>query len=432
VNRNLPSWLLLSSLCLLIPSPRPAAAFAEDLCYLPAGAGLVNCGDVRCVPGDDSLRCRTNALVQAARTLPITTGGRSMVHTDATFYLAQAVGFTAEEAYWIAAYDEATDLGQYVPHSQEGVPLVDVEACAESTTAPPECGLVTAVIDGVSRLNVPTGGAFFHFVLVHTGTDPTPLPGIDGRHPDPEDAFAEIRLANLRRWVYGLGPNCVAGITAESPDGDHASADRCFERADGRTPVVEAEFAILGVGPTIAPDVALGEQVVQQADGASADVLASDLARITGADREDAARLGIYLHALQDRISHARCLDASTLTGPFAEGADFVNGTDAKECAAPLHLLRHVWEVGSRQAPLEEADRTLEAALGATWDELLAYAEARGFASGRAARPRFRRRVLSLLRRTLQVEDPQGRVDAVVEGFARLGGFAPMPGHGGS
>lgn len=46
--------------------------------------------------------------------------GRSMVHADSTYFIAQALGYRADVAYWITAYNEVTDYTQYKPLDQCG------------------------------------------------------------------------------------------------------------------------------------------------------------------------------------------------------------------------------------------------------------------------------------------------------------------------
>ena len=46
--------------------------------------------------------------------------GRSMVHADSTYFIALALGYRSDVAYWIAAYNEVTDYAQYVPIDQCG------------------------------------------------------------------------------------------------------------------------------------------------------------------------------------------------------------------------------------------------------------------------------------------------------------------------
>ncbi len=55
------------------------------------------------------------AFLRYAYTLRQPLGGRSLVHTDSTYIIARKVGFSVRDAYWIAAYSEATDLGTFVP-----------------------------------------------------------------------------------------------------------------------------------------------------------------------------------------------------------------------------------------------------------------------------------------------------------------------------
>ena len=40
-----------------------------------------------------------------------------------TYLLAQSVGFSATDAYWIAAYDEAADLGSFAPRDNDSQPF---------------------------------------------------------------------------------------------------------------------------------------------------------------------------------------------------------------------------------------------------------------------------------------------------------------------
>jgi hypothetical protein len=45
-----------------------------------------------------------------------------MLHADATYFLAQALGFRSDVAYWIAAYNEVADLNRYAPIDQSKRP----------------------------------------------------------------------------------------------------------------------------------------------------------------------------------------------------------------------------------------------------------------------------------------------------------------------
>jgi hypothetical protein len=145
----------------------------------------------------------------------------------------------------------------------------------------------------------------------------------------------------------------------------------------------------------------------------------------------DEARLGIYLHALQDRVSHHVCGDDSHLTGPYTPMGprtdDFVSNMQSSECTQQLHVLRHAWETGVPQSSVPARDRTTAAALAVTWDELSAYARTRGFLRPDAASARDR--VLAALVTAIEVADAAARVRSIRDvGCAE--GATPMPGHG--
>jgi hypothetical protein len=48
-------------------------------------------------------------------------GGRSLVHSDSTYLMAQIIGYTPWQAYQIAIYNEATDQSDYVPFDQSPI-----------------------------------------------------------------------------------------------------------------------------------------------------------------------------------------------------------------------------------------------------------------------------------------------------------------------
>src|SRR5262245_41013875 len=104
--------------CLLL-APATANAFLEDIC-LPRRGGKGE--PTRCVRADCA------QLLSANRACPTQLAdfafiqpGRSMIHADSTYFIAQALGFRADVAYWIAAYDEVTDYAKYEPIDQCGV-----------------------------------------------------------------------------------------------------------------------------------------------------------------------------------------------------------------------------------------------------------------------------------------------------------------------
>ncbi|HEX3765398.1 MAG TPA: hypothetical protein VHW23_42175, partial [Kofleriaceae bacterium] len=158
----------------LIP-PRDAHAFAEDLCYAPGGGPLADCGPLPevCRPaGTDTAVCKAALIVAVARQRNASDGGRSSVHTDVTFLLAQAVGFSATDAYWIAAYDESADLGGFEIRDNDSLPVGGG-------------ALATADVSGLVRTDAMSGGVLLHVIAPYNHGLATPPPGIDGLHPDP-------------------------------------------------------------------------------------------------------------------------------------------------------------------------------------------------------------------------------------------------------
>ncbi|NVB41364.1 hypothetical protein G6O69_26235 [Pseudenhygromyxa sp. WMMC2535] len=405
-----------------------AHAFAEDLCYLDEAnvsegeSRLVHCAPVpaACAPGESTAVCTTGVMaamgVIRAQLDDEGNNGRSMVHTDATYYLAALVGFDIDSAYWVAAYDEAADLGQYTPRDRNG------DLIADPT-------LVTATIDGVTRTNRDSGGVFYHIHPPHTGTTQAPI-AVDGLHPEVNDPDVEVTLANIRRWVYDFGLACTAGLTEVSSAGDYATGEDCFSALIGNNRV-RSSLSLFG-DAELPFSPLLGEQIVETSTG----LLASEIDQVVDPEglhpeRVGLAKLGIYLHTLADRVSHHICTDDSYLAGPYHALAqpNFYSMMDGPECLQTLHLIRHAWEVGVPQDQLPAADQTTQAALTAVYDELFAYAEYNGFAAQGADDTVLRDDLVADLVYALEYTDPDERVDAMVE-FGCLNGIEPMPGHG--
>ncbi len=122
---------------LLVASPPKARAFAEDVCYTP-GAPPHSCAPLpfACPPSDahDPI-CGARAFFRYGYTLRQPLGGRSLVHTDSTYIMARKIGFSLQDAYWIAAYSEATDLGTFRPRDMRGNPVPNVAALTTRESA---------------------------------------------------------------------------------------------------------------------------------------------------------------------------------------------------------------------------------------------------------------------------------------------------------
>jgi hypothetical protein len=128
---------------------------------------------------------------------------------------------------------------------------------------------------------------------------------------------------------------------------------------------------------------------------------------------------------LADRISHHVCGDHSVISGPTAAG--FVVNLTNNECAQPIHLLRHAWETGTDPALLAPQDRTTPAMLQSVYQELVAFARARGVlrpgADTAAAQAGY---ALPVLRALEQVAAPD-RITAL-DAVSCAHGLAPLPG----
>src|SRR5262249_29618034 len=139
---------------------------------------------------------------------------RSMIHADCVNLLAQAVGFSADDANWISAYGEVPDYGQFEPTDMTGQPL-------DRGAYPP------ARLDGFERTSFTTGGALFHFVPLYNGGSAAPPAGVDGLHPSTEAPSTEYFVAHVRDWAMaGSGASpllCTGGLTNQSDGGDYAT-----------------------------------------------------------------------------------------------------------------------------------------------------------------------------------------------------------------
>ncbi|MFC4604523.1 hypothetical protein [Rhodococcus kronopolitis] len=397
--------LALFTAAAVVAVPPPAAhAFAEDVCYPEEGAPAQNCGPLPPVcPLDDpdAPLCGLQAFALYGYTLQRPLGGRSLVHTDSTYIIARTVGFSERDAYWIAAYDEATDLGSFAPRDADGRLVPDAAA------------LTTRDIDGLVRTHFATGGFLFHFLPTMRGpSDPQP----DGLRPDAEDPAHEVMLTHLRRWAMA-GPSsavplCTGGFTAPSAAGDYATGATCY--GDGQPAQIHGEYAV--EAPLAIPfDNETGQQVI------SGDVRSGQFDSWIGENSWN-ARTGIYLHALGDRISHRACTDAATITPPSPERPEFRIDLNVPTCDQGPHAIRHEYETGVDFAGVEPGDRTTEATLSMVYDELVDFARARGTLDERATLPATKAELVTNgLVPALQVRGPVERLTAVTEVGCRAG-----------
>jgi len=378
---------LIAVTALLTFTALPTQAFLEDLC-LPRNANqpkLTWCIQPSCPgPAHPNRACPAQTL-EFATIKP----GRSMVHADSTYFIAQALGYRADVAYWIAAYDEVTDYGQYLPIDQCGV---------QASTSNSGKNYISAAFNGFVRTNMNTDGPLDHYVVSFSpngqGTDVHgamgvqslyplhyPLPG----YPEHIDDTYQKTLANLRAWAMlptrDPGLLCTVGLT----DGD-----KCVEGTiNGTVPLIMRSTRGIGI------NVPAGKKVLNYDTNTKTTTYYYDLEKYLdntqmttgtlwlGPKAEpvpvQVARLGLYLHVLQDTSSHSTYCgdDAPTPPGGKYPGTYMtmpqqgqIQLSFGSSCASSPHLASHVQETGTGDNPLPLRDYT---ALNNTVDELIIF-----------------------------------------------------------
>lgn len=400
--------LVVSVVLALFTLTQPAYGFFEDLC-LPRRKGeppLYWCVNPNCLTQPNP----NVACIQQAIDFATVAPGRSMLHADSTYFLAQAVGYRADVAYWIAAYNEVTDYTQYVPIDQCGNQAANDYTLQNGTSTQqtsPNTGrdYITAQFNGFQRTNANTDGPLDHYVLSFSpngqGTDAHGAMGVQALYPlyYPRpgypvhiDTTYQKTLANLRQWAMLPDANdpgllCTVGLL-------NADGTGCLTGGDivGSVPLLmnnpNAVFTF--------QNVHLGRKVLNIDSAGNITYypqLASwlaDPAKTTGKLWKSPkptpvpvqlARLGLYLHILQDTSSHSTyCGDAApTPPGGCDSGTYmFMNGNNVNlsfsaSCATGPHLAGHVQETGTNTNPLPLRDYV---ALNNTLDELIVFGNA--------------------------------------------------------
>jgi hypothetical protein len=400
----------------------PALAFTEDLCFTDNGSSTTigNCYHLDtmrppCAPDNFATRCIAQA---AADTAAMLNGeGRSTLHVDVTYLLAQVAGFDAETAHVIAAYDEATDTVQYDPRGIDGRRLLgslSAQDCVEDPTLSPYCAYVTIDMGALNRLDRDSSGAVLHYGAVVNPRGLPPYAAFADLDPaEAHDPHDEVVLAHWQSWALGERDNvCAGGLTDRSTDGSYALEDSCYA-GDSGTSFLVGTLPLLGTGAGAPINVRLEEQIFRDA-GTLPELTASGFDAEAGAFAPY-ARFGIYLHLLQDRVSHHWCHEYSRIDGPAADdGWDLA--FDAGRCAATVHGLRHGWETGY-------VSSDTAAAVALTWDALADLAVRNGLAPGDGEA------AVADLIEVLEVSKPLDRIDALQDAADALG-VCRLPGHG--
>lgn len=391
----------------LFTSTQGAFAFLEDLC-LPRRAAdgkLSWCLNPVCaVPPAPNSVCPQQVVDFA--TLP---AGRSMIHADSTYFIALALGYRSDVAYWIAAYNEVADYAQYVPIDQCGIQASNQNSIQQQTTiqTAPNTGrdYITAYFNGFQRTNNLTDAPLDHYVVPFSpngqGTDVHGAMGVQALYPlyyprpgypaHIDDTYQK-NLANLRQWGM-LKPSepgllCTVGLL-------DSTKTRCLTGAmiTGTVPMVTLPN---GNQPGVSINVAAGQKVLNlDTNGVPTyypklQSWLDEPARTTGKLWKSPTpipvpiqlvRIGIYLHVLQDTSSHATYCgdDGPTPPGGGDPGTYMYmsNGNVAlsfgNSCVTGPHLAGHVQETGTGANPLPLRDYV---ALNNTVDELIMFGNA--------------------------------------------------------
>ncbi len=391
--------------------PLNTHAFLEDIC-LGAGTGQIeNCISAAsaCEGPPNSHTNRACALqVQEFRNIP---PGRSMIHTDSTYFIALALGYRADVAYWIAAYNEVTDYAQYKPIDECGHQASNSNSGAD---------YISAALNGFQRTNIKTDGPFYHYTAAFsptgTGNDVHGADGIQAiyplHYPEPGypaniDSIYQGTLFNMRQWAMkpdaDAGLMCAVGLTV--PNGrSNFSGTSCLAGATiiGKVPAFEGGMVNIPV------TVQSGQKVLDNSNNtvtyySQLKTWLSDRSRTTGTLWLDSkappvpvqvARLGLYLHVLQDTASHSTFCgdDAPAPPGGSDPGTymamkgSAVTVNFGTYCATGPHLAGHVQETATGLNALPLRDYT---ALNITLDELIVFGNTVAKANGWIVNPQL-------------------------------------------
>ena len=396
----MPVRIVSCALVLCLSFTLPLYAFLEDLCRpRRAKDGKLSwCVRPDCANPNKSVN--TACPEQTADFVTIKPG-RSMIHADSTYFLAQALGYRADVAYWIAAYNEVTDYSQYVPIDQCGVQAANQVAITNQMTQQTAVNsgqnYIPAFFNGFQRTNKNTDGPLDHYVVSFSpnghGTDVHGPQGVLSlyplHYPKPgypvhiDDVYQKT-LANLRQWAMlkttEPGFLCTVGLT----DGTNCLTG----------PMIIGSVPLLPRIPKTAfnINVPAGKKVLQYTSDTDIDYYEelesylNDRSKTTGTLWKDAspgpvpvqiARLGLFLHVLQDSSSHATYCgdDSPTPPGGCDPGTYMYRASNGNiqlsfgnGCANSPHLAGHVQETGTGDLPLPLRDYV---ALNNTVDELI-------------------------------------------------------------
>jgi hypothetical protein len=300
-----------ASLLAIVPSS--LLAYGEDLCM--TATGWWNSTGVR-VANCQSLDTRRGSLGALYDLIYLSryqwASARSVYHFDASYLLAQSAGMNVIDAYWLAAFDEATDVSVYKAIDSNGRSL-------RRWTTP--------ALTGVGRYEPTTGGFFFHYVPPFQRADSAEqtlsqaLGGSVVMRPRLPDV--ELYLKNLRAWAFEEAESfCRGGL----------STNDC-EKAERESRHISFTWAALPSSVTL--HVPIKPVILSE------ERLSNRQLRI--------ARFAVYLHSLADRLSHSACDDISPLIA--LADRNYAVRYESVGCTTAAHMNEHAKEIGQPILP---------------------------------------------------------------------------------
>lgn len=421
----------------------PVQSHGQDVCYNSPTSGLPpirNCIGVEEVcrtsnlqPADE-VACRAKAFTDSLSGLTGNNSiisGRSLVHSDSTYLMAQLMGYTPWEAYQITIYNEATDQQFYLPFDQKGYQILDDNKISQCRATwglgmARQCLITTQVMNGIFRLNSDTGGMLLHLHARFSpdGVQP-PNIGLPADYFSPANAPYEPLLNNMQDWALNRRQDaCVAGILLQNTGGAPASTP--CETGDK---VIESPQSVFALG---VPELQLqftsnlGRLIINEDDKGQVLATDSSFLEFVTPHELDFAKLGIFLHSYADRVSHHMCTDRSWFQRE--DSGNYNSSYDQVYCAQGSHFLWHVWEQGTNQDSdnLELEFQTMRPALQGVWAQVLESARMRNLQLRAGINET---ELIDKLIDVLVLYDPTSRLDAMVA-LTESYGALPLPGHG--
>lgn len=429
------------SLCLIpLLTSSLGHTFGPDVCFSKVRPGretIHNCFkiDKSCRTSELNygrlLTCKKEALFSAIRGLLGTNElitGRSLVHADATYLMAQLIGFNPWQAYQIMIYSMAPDKGDYEPYTQDGKPILtpkQIKYCRMhwGEKMPEDCLLITPKINGTYKFNAKTGGMQLHMHARFTKNSSIhPVPVYPTNYLAPKYREQEVTVNNFREWLYNQRSNaCAAGITT---DPDKVNAPCASTGTTLKTPVNLLRHNINLFKFKFTTN--LGPLIINHSKNSTIYADNQSLSKYIYPDNLDLAKLGMFLHVVADRYSHHLCIDNSYMY-KLADN-NYTSVYTNSNCSQGSHMLHHVWEQGTLQTTenLRLKYHTIKPALTAVYEQLEEYADYSGI---RAMQSINQQKILQELTDVLQIYEPKQRLEAMVKLFEKYN-LLPLPKHG--